>query len=157
MTRYSPNRWNQAGIRESHNCLAYAFNDYDPYRRQFPHPGVKGGMERPVGADFFCPKMNQRLMRDNPDLKVVSHNQTCPSGTNKVAMFVDPGTDYHFYRQDSNGYWSHKPGERKATNLDESGRRIRDPVRSDRRDEVERLDYSDHCMTFCVKPGTRVK
>ena len=35
-------------------------------------------------------------------------------------------SDYHFFRLDNNGYWSHKPGESLATDLDDKGNKIRD-------------------------------
>lgn len=28
---------------------------------------------------------------------------------NIVALVIAPGIDYHWYKQDSDGYWSHKP------------------------------------------------
>ena len=35
--------------------------------------------------------------------------------------------DYHWYRLDDNGFWSHKPGRTHATDRDGEGNRIRDP------------------------------
>ena len=35
--------------------------------------------------------------------------------------------DYHWYRLDDNGLWSHKPGSTSATNLDGDGNLISDP------------------------------
>jgi hypothetical protein len=39
--------------------------------------------------------------------------------------------DYHFARQDSNGFWSHKPGSNMVENVDASGNLITDPERAD--------------------------
>lgn len=33
--------------------------------------------------------------------------------------------DYHWYRKDSNGYWSHKPGVTPVVNTDASGNLIK--------------------------------
>jgi hypothetical protein len=56
-----------------------------------------------------------------------------------IALVIAPGhqtpqyvneeyiRDYHWYRQDRDGMWSHKPGHRDATNLDGSGNPIYDP------------------------------
>ena len=41
------------------------------------------------------------------------------------------GFDYHWYRLDNTGRWSHKPGQTRATNLDNSKRPINDPRRAD--------------------------
>ncbi len=34
-------------------------------------------------------------------------------------------SDYHFYRQDKGGGWSHKPGTTKVSTVDASGKRIK--------------------------------
>lgn len=47
----------------------------------------------------------------------------------QVPQFADEEyiRDYHWYRQDRDGTWSHKPGHSQATNLDGSDDRIYDP------------------------------
>jgi hypothetical protein len=45
---------------------------------------------------------------------------------------IPDGSDYHFYRQDASGLWSHKNGGNVARNTDESGNLIRDPEKADR-------------------------
>ena len=47
----------------------------------------------------------------------------------KCLLFTFTGivNDYHWYRLDNNGYWSHKPGRTPATDRDGNGDRIRDP------------------------------
>ena len=42
-------------------------------------------------------------------------------------IFLSLGIDYHWYRLDCNGLWSHKPGSTSATNLDGDGKKISDP------------------------------
>lgn len=49
------------------------------------------------------------------------------SGYYLIALVVARGVDYHWYRQDDTGLWSHKPGHTKARNTDESGKPIVDP------------------------------
>ena len=44
-----------------------------------------------------------------------------------VALVIWPNVDYHWYRQDNVGCWSHKPGKTAARNTDNSGNRITDP------------------------------
>ena len=43
-----------------------------------------------------------------------------------VSLYYDY-YDYHGYRLDENGMWTHKPGGTNATNLDNSGNVITDP------------------------------
>jgi hypothetical protein len=83
-------------------------------------------------------------------------DQPCPANTYKKALVVDsvddpgiPGDDrdFHWYRQDDNQMWSHKPGSTKATNLDASGNPILDPRTADR--SSGNIDYADFCGCFC--------
>jgi hypothetical protein len=65
-----------------------------------------------------------------------------------VALVSDPGVDYHWYRLDSNGRWSHKPGNTDATDVDASGNLITDPKTADR--DYGRYNYSTFCGYFYV-------
>ena len=38
-------------------------------------------------------------------------------------MVVDRGNTFHFYRQNKDGTWSHKPGVLPVTNKDASGKK----------------------------------
>ena len=50
-----------------------------------------------------------------------------------VAYDTSPSScDYHFWRQDTNGTWSHKPGAGKIKYVDQSGNTIYDPMLCDR-------------------------
>jgi hypothetical protein len=55
----------------------------------------------------------------------------CPAGSYKVALVIGQNGsgnyDYHWYRQDSDGLWSHKPGGNAVTRLDSSNQLIIDP------------------------------
>ena len=43
-------------------------------------------------------------------------------------MLVRPlDIDFHWYRLDQGGLWSHKPGQTRATRLDNGGNNIEDP------------------------------
>jgi hypothetical protein len=79
---------------------------------------------------------------------------TCPSCTHKVFLVIAPdpaNPDYHWYRQDADKTWSHKPGLGPATNVDASGRIIYDP-RSAKRDysAVGRPNYNVTCGFLCA-------
>lgn len=67
-----------------------------------------------------------------------------------VALVIAPGDDFHWYRQDDDGTWSHKPGRTEATNRDNAGRVIHDPRRADRG------AYTEFCGCFCVCHGVRI-
>jgi hypothetical protein len=61
-----------------------------------------------------------------------------------VALVVWPGVDYHWYRLDSDGMWSHKPGGTAARNADNSQQPIHNPELADRG------PYTDFCGYFTV-------
>lgn len=65
---------------------------------------------------------------------VASPSQNCLPAPNRnlIALVIWPEVDYHFYRLDSDGYFSHKPGQTAARNVDNSGAMIRDPRVADR-------------------------
>jgi len=65
---------------------------------------------------------------------------------------MDPGVDYHWYRLDSTGKWSHKPGPTPATNVDASGNPIASPETANRdySGPDYSLNYSVFCGYFCV-------
>lgn len=44
-----------------------------------------------------------------------------------MALALDPYKDYHWYRQNSDGTWSHKVGDHPVTNLDTDQVVIWDP------------------------------
>ena len=64
-----------------------------------------------------------------------------------MALVIAPGpgfVDYHWYRRDSNGYWSQKRSYFPAKNVDESGHLITNPETADRGSYTEFGGY------FCV-------
>ncbi len=57
----------------------------------------------------------------------IGQYDVCPEGTYKVALIYSEN-DYHWYRQNPDGTWSHKPGRTEVTNLDAMGNLIFDPI-----------------------------
>lgn len=67
-----------------------------------------------------------------------------------TALVIWPGTDFHFYRLDSNLHWSHKPGRTHVRNTDDSGNLILDPRLADRGNYVIFAGYLGN------HPGVRI-
>lgn len=61
----------------------------------------------------------------------------------KVGMCIAPGNDYHFYRQDNDGYWSHKRGTTDLIFWDASQANIVNPRTCDR--NYPTANYSTWC------------
>ena len=167
---YEPRRndeyWNsmENGVKESHNCFAYAMNTVDPRMLKkcletescnvdFPQPGYASG-HTPFSnqKEKGCVDMVSRLWGDNPKVRATTFDSVCGKGTSKIALIVDPKRDYHFLRQDPDGYWSHKPGAMTVRRYDASGRPI---IRPDRatfmyKNKKEPLTYTQFCGYYCV-------
>ena len=81
----------------------------------------------------------------------------CHPCHHRVALVIAPGQDFHFYRQDADGMWSHKPGMTQATNVDASGSPISNPETADRHSPSGKISYTDFCGYFCVyKPKVSI-
>ena len=99
-----------------------------------------------------CAEMTARIRAENPNVTRVSFAGLCPNGKSKIALAVDPDEDYHFWRQDSNGWWSQKGGAKPVTNKDASDRPMWDPALCDNNwtNEHGKLDYDVFCAYMCV-------
>lgn len=163
--KYEPGRWNnRKELRETHNCFAYAMNVHDPKQVKacqlnkncnvpFHQPGSASGHPGFRSRRLkTCPDMIARLLGDNPSMKMTTFEAKCPAHTSKIALVVDPDEDYHFFRQDSNGFWSHKPGGTAVTNLDANDKPIYDPQLASRdyRESGSKLNYDTFCAYMCV-------
>lgn len=113
-------------------------------------PGYYRGFPRVGKNEKNCHTYVKRTLTDNPEIYMIPNNkERCKKGYYKISLVNSPGQDYHYYRQDKEGYWSHKNGEGKATNLDSSNQLIYDPQFCNRQTSSTR-NYSDFCGYFCV-------
>jgi hypothetical protein len=163
---FNPDLYNKhKGVKEALNCFAYAFD----YRRlpkdctkdgcsvPFPQPGRASGYPKWSEVNGKrCPDLLARLFGDVPDLKMGSFQEKCPKNYSKIGLVVDEDEDYHFYRQDSNGYWSHKPGATNVTHIDGTGRPIYDPQLASRYYPDSGLNYDEFCSYLCIPKNKKL-
>lgn len=164
---YNPSEYNKnVGIKESQNCFAYAFHQTalpahctkKSCSAPFHQPGMRSGYPKWSDVDGKrCPDVIGRLLGDVPSIRMSSFTKKCPRKMTKAAVVTDENEDYHFYRQDSNGYWSHKPGSTDVTNKDATGRFIYDPQLASRKYDKSSLDYRNFCGFFCLPARKRIK
>ena len=163
---FNPEFWNDGlggPVQSSNNCYSYAMNKYEPGndRQDFPAPGT--------GSPFIvtCEDMTNRAIEDG--LTLTNCDTPCPEDSRKVALVTasssisftlkDGGTltfnkgDYHWYREDSNGKWSHKRGETPATDKDASEKEIFDPRTADLDYRPEGGGAYTFCNCFCTSPS----
>jgi len=154
-------------MQDSHNCFAYAFDYVDlPDTKlctkdgcdvPFHQPGRRSGYPKwSKVKGKRCPDLIGRLKGDMPTIQRTTFTRRCPRNSYKVAVVIDPNNDYHFYRQDDDGMWSHKPGGTKAIRFDASKRPIYNPELADRDYRKEgNLNYKQFCSYLCVPKQSR--
>ncbi len=164
---YMPSIYNDPTkvVQTNHNCFAYAFDIFDPpeckdgekCKEPFHQPGYFSGYSHFTdNGKKYCADLLARLKGDMPWIRTTKFEKPCPRGYSKIALVIDPDNDYHFYRQDSNGLWSHKPGGQPVTNRDASNKLIYNPEFADRDyrkpglPKEDQLNYSIFCSFLCV-------
>lgn len=135
--RYEPNEWNDGGqIQYNNNCYNYACNIRTD---TFAQPGRASGN---MYTSLDCSEVSAGAVSDG--LVGQDCDQGCGENCHKVALVIWPGIDFHWYRQDIGGNWSHKPGGTQAKDTDNAGSMITDPRSADRG------PYTEFCDCFCV-------
>lgn len=148
--------------RESHNCYSYFLNlhsnkateicknelNKENYCRR-SQPGYASGYPSLDRKDFKCKTIVKRTLDDNPKIFKIKRNKSCPPNFYKGAVVVAPGVDYHYYRLNDEGVWTHKPGYKPSTFLDAKNNVIKDPLTADR-NYGDDLNYTDFCGYTCV-------
>lgn len=134
---YAPTFWNDNGtIQRGNNCYNYSNNTRTD---SFAQPGRASGH---MYQSITCSEVTYGAVSDG--LEQTTATSTSPLGKTKIALVIAPGYDYHWYRQDSDGKWSHKPGGTKATNLDNAAKIITNP------ETANRGPYTSFCGYFFI-------
>jgi hypothetical protein len=146
-TPYNPGFWNTPGVQENNNCYNFGMN----WRSDtFAQPGRISG--HPYTA-INCAAVGTAADWDGC--------HTYCSGSNKnVALVIAPrflgdGPDFHWYRRQKEGFWAHKPGGGRATNVDNQGRLIDGRILTPA--NCNRGDYTIFCGYRFSPTGMRVR
>ena len=142
---YNPGFWNTPARQPYNNCYNYA---NDQATNTFAQPGrATGHMYTALTCAAVQPAATSDGLRACP-------NFTATLGAGQgwyVALVIWPGRDYHWYRQDNVGCWSHKPGSTPARNTDNSGNAITDPK------NCNRGPYTDFCTYMVTTRKVRIQ
>jgi hypothetical protein len=147
-TKYEPDKWNNNNVVETHNCYSYALGKIVPGLKSKAQPGYASAYNEMNDNDFHCKNFSERLKRDSPGSYLENFDNACLPGFYKIFLALDPTNDYHWYKQHNNGNWSHKPGSTKVTNKDASGKKIKNPLLSDRK--FKNRNYYKPCFFSCI-------
>jgi len=123
---YNPGLWNIPTVQPYNNCYNYA---NDQRTNTFAQPGRAHGK---MYTKLTCASVQPAAQADGL-VPTASFSTKLAAGKGwYVALVIWPNTDYHWYRQDANGCWSHKPGGTAARNVDNGGHTITDPKTANR-------------------------
>jgi len=136
------------------NCYCYAL---DIFKNSWCQPGAATGVDVDPNT-MSCATLKKAIMADGAKEVTAAQalNTKAPTG-HYVAMMLRPQSscnfarcqpDFHFMRKDSNGLWSHKPGEAPAQNKDANGALIKDPKTAKISGQ-----YTEFCGYFHVEPS----
>lgn len=135
---YNPTYWNDSANVFRANCYGYILNRIandtsDPLAGYMFQPGYRtGNYYTSLTASAIITAVKSDMKDLGRTIRSSSYSETPGSNEYKVALVIAPGTDYHWYRQDSDGGWSHKPGLTNIDYRDASGNFISDPQTCDR-------------------------
>lgn len=132
-----PVPWNTSPGRDDNNCYNYANDVFSNIDDALPggvlrHQWTESQMHDLLTADGLVPVTPDRKQlpagcdrHDRAHLIAVSLRRK--RGTRlENGVQVDNFKDFHCFRLDQGGVWSHKDGRKKATNLDNRNRKLRD-------------------------------
>jgi len=146
---YNPHLWNDNDkIKTTHNCYTYALGKIVPGLKSKAQPGYASGFEHINDDEYKCKYFFDRLKKDVPANYIGQFDKSCIPGFYKVFLALDPKNDYHWWRHNKDGYWSHKPGSTEVTDVDSDGKKIKNPLLANRK--YDTLNYYKPCFFACV-------
>lgn len=145
---YNPNFWNSdPNVRTRNNCYNYASNKRTD---TFAQPGRGCGK---IYTAINCAEVTRAALCDRLHRRYV-----CFPDSEKprylVALVIAPGpgfVDFHWYRKNSEGFWSHKPGGTAARNTDNSGKLITNPETCNRGPYTQFCGYFYTCRSQLIR------
>lgn len=157
--------FNASAYKRYTNCYTYALNSYvhpltgKKFRWNGQNPGEMSGdsieLEDLTNATTAKAAIIAAVKMDcvywggsAGDFYEVERDTMVPEGYYKVALVLDPGSDYHWYRQvlDLDGAWAHKLSTLAATETDDNGEMIYNP------EDAEVDGYTEFLGFFALKP-----
>ena len=174
---YDSSFWN---VRPSYfNCYNYALNTKTEQNLQPGYGGYLYGTNTDFWSIYLTPSYftyqtmisyvsgdSQYYQYYDPNNNLItgfhfapiSEYNICGMGYYKIALVFDltpNNCDYHWYRQNPDGTWSHKPGQGEARDFDYDGNPICNPRYCNRKtacyvyDEING-SYADHDYSGCI-------
>jgi hypothetical protein len=135
VSQFNPAFWNTPSVQPHNNCYNYGRN----WRTDtFAQPGRAHGAQTGTMA---CSNVTSAAMADGLRKRCDCLPQS-EYPRRLMALVIDPGNDYHWYRHQRGNFWGHKPGPTAARNVDNSNVVIANP------ETCNRGGYTDFCGYF---------
>ncbi|KAH3711548.1 uncharacterized protein LOC127858699 [Dreissena polymorpha] len=145
-TKFEPTKWRPYFVQEHNNCYNYVNNRITD---TFAQPG-RSKDECGMPDELTGNDVKVAAICDGLQVVPARNMSSLPEHDwNLVALVFWPPKlgsktfDFHWYRLDGDGTWSHKPGKTSATNVDDSGQHIRDPRHADRGEYTEFIAFME--------------
>lgn len=109
---YNPTYWNDAANVYRANCYGYVLNRIatdtkDPKAGYLFQPGYKtGNYYKSLTTNAIITAVKSDMAELGRTIRSSSYNEIPGSNEYKIALVI-ASNDYHWYRQDSDGGWSH--------------------------------------------------
>lgn len=146
---YNPLLWNDnKKTKKTHNCYSYALGRINKSLKGKAQPGYASGYNYMKNGEYKCSDFYKRMKKDVPGSYIEQFDKRCRKGFYKIFLTIDPDNDYHWYVQNSNKYFSHKPGSTDVIDYDASHKKIKNPLIANRK--YESLNYHVPCFFACI-------
>lgn len=165
---YDPKLWENDKIKNSTTCFSYVINKSDGFDE---YKGLDVGMISGELLNIRIPEEIIRLLFSDiknlgGEIIPISFKKKCPSGFYKIALVFKPNDinrrrDFHFYRENPDGTWSHKTSRNDAINTDKDNKKIINPKTANRGDysvfvgyyAIKNIDWKDEKINTKVAIG----
>jgi hypothetical protein len=134
VSQFNPGFWNTPAVQPHNNCYNYA---RDWRTDTFAQPGRAHGAQT---GNMACASVSTAAMADGLKRRCDCLPQS-EYPRRLMALVIDPGVDYHWYRHQRGGFWGHKPGQTPARNWDNSNAIVTNPETCDRGGYVNFCGY----------------
>jgi hypothetical protein len=146
---FNPEKWENN--KKYNNCYAYGLDDHrlEPERQRKSIPGFNSNF-------YTCSQIMDGLYAEIPGIYPTTFDCQCNTGYRKIYTAVsdeDDNNDFHFWRQDKNGKWSHKIGTHSVSTTDADNNDILNPQTSNKKFPAH--NYSNSCGFYCVPIGSK--
>jgi len=140
---------------ENNNCYTYAINQpVNPYTKEkykdylYCQPGYLGGKRKEGRNEHVHDNFHILIDLAKKDLHEIGYEMIESTYEEYVddidcwkVAFAYSKTDYHWYRQNIDGTWSHKVGQNEIRNYDKLGNTIYNPRECDRGKYINFVGY----------------